>query len=140
MTSTKLLTWGLSLLALCAFAASPFGARALAEEPKKGETATAWKERAVLRGPSHAVTCVAFSPDGKTLAGGSEDFTVTLWDVATGKVRTTLEGHTEKVKCVAFSPDGKTVASGRLGVREGEAASGGGEALGRGHGQGEGHA
>jgi len=30
------------------------------------------------------VRCVAFAPDGKTLASGSYDHTVKLWDVATG--------------------------------------------------------
>ena len=58
------------------------------------------------------VCCVAFSPDGKTLASGSEDKTIKLWDVATGKEQATLKGHTEWVKSVAFSPDGKTLASG----------------------------
>lgn len=55
---------------------------------------------------------VAISPDGKTLASGSCDRTVKLWDVATGQERATLQGHTKSVEAVAFSPDGKIVASG----------------------------
>ena len=39
---------------------------------------------------------VAFSPDGKTLASGSEDKTIKLWDVATGKEQATLKGHTDR--------------------------------------------
>ena len=35
---------------------------------------------------------MAFSPDGKTLASGSWDRTIKLWDVATGKEQATLKG------------------------------------------------
>ena len=64
--------------------------------------------------PQHEgqVSAVAWSPDGKTLASGSSDKTVKLWDLATGKLFATLQGHTETVYSVAWSPDGKTVASG----------------------------
>src|SRR3954452_12808884 len=72
------------------------------------------KLRATFKGHTAAVTCVAVSPDGKTLASASSDKTIKLWDVATGKQRATLKGHTDGVSSVAFSPNGKTLASGSL--------------------------
>jgi WD40 repeat protein len=68
--------------------------------------------------------CLAFSPDGKTLAGG-DSFGINLWDVASGKLTANLTGDvidpktklidlkTNTVLSVAFSPDGKTLAWGR---------------------------
>ncbi len=70
-----------------------------------------WRCIHTLVGHSNAVTSVAFSPDGKTLASGSEDKTIEMWKLETGKRWYTLTGHSDWVTCVAFSPDGRTLAS-----------------------------
>ena len=49
---------------------------------------------------------MAFSPDGNTIASGSWDNTIHLWDASTGTHRQTLIGHARSVESVAFSPDG----------------------------------
>ncbi|MEG4114295.1 MULTISPECIES: serine/threonine-protein kinase [unclassified Microcoleus] len=74
--------------------------------------APTWRCVHTLVGHSNAVTSVAFSPDGATLASGSEDKTIEMWKLETGKRWYTLTGHSDWVTCVAFSPDGATLASG----------------------------
>jgi len=56
---------------------------------------------------------VAFSPDGKTLASGTADGTITLWDTGTGSLARTLRDYhnLDAISAVVFSPDGKTLAS-----------------------------
>ena len=65
------------------------------------------------------VYCVAFSPDGRTLAVGvgSRDFggsfgEVRLWNVGFGRVRVVLKGDAGKNRSLAFAPDGKMLVTG----------------------------
>ena len=71
-----------------------------------------YQEAALLTGHTSNVRSVAFSPDGNTLATGSWDDTVRLWDTKTGAHIRTLTGHTNSVLSVAFSPDGNIIATG----------------------------
>ena len=59
---------------------------------------------------------MAFSPDGHTLAAGSDDSKIWLWNVTNPAQATPigqpLTGPTGPVWSVAFSPDGHTLAAG----------------------------
>jgi WD40 repeat protein len=59
-----------------------------------------------LRGHKGSVWSIAFSPDGKRLASGSQDGSVILWDISPR-----LVGHTGYVRGVSFSADSRTLAS-----------------------------
>src|SRR2546430_4298140 len=53
------------------------------------------------------IRSLAYSPDGKTVASGSHDNTLKVWDVATGKER--FQGnHAGAVRSLAFSQDRKS--------------------------------
>ncbi|MFM6515812.1 MAG: WD40 repeat domain-containing protein, partial [Microcystis panniformis] len=65
-----------------------------------------------LTGHSGVVLSVAYSPDGRYLASGSQDKTIKIWEVATGKELRTLTGHSGWVNSVVYSPDGRYLASG----------------------------
>jgi serine/threonine protein kinase/Tol biopolymer transport system component len=65
----------------------------------------------LLKGHTSRVSSVAFSPDGFTLASGSWDDKVFLWDVRSGdKLAEFIRPN--NVTSLVFSPDGKMLASG----------------------------
>ena len=56
------------------------------------------------------VGMIAFFPDGRTLASGSNETAIVLWDVEKKEESARLLGHTGAVLCMRFSPDGRTLA------------------------------
>ena len=66
----------------------------------------------VQLGHQGSVDTAAFSGDGKYVATGCNDFSVKLWDAASGAEVRTFLGHAAKINAVAVSFDGSLVASG----------------------------
>jgi WD40 repeat protein len=60
---------------------------------------------------SRGVHQMAFSPDGRLLAGACIDGAVRLWDVASRTLIRTLAGHRHMVYAVCFAPDSARLAS-----------------------------
>ncbi|MGK7957206.1 MAG: WD40 repeat domain-containing protein [Crocosphaera sp.] len=63
-----------------------------------------------LRGHSNSVNSVAYSPDGKYLASISDDGTIKIWELTTGKIFT-LTDHSGSESSIVYSPDGKYLAA-----------------------------
>ncbi len=49
--------------------------------------------------------------DGRRAVSASEDKTLKVWDLQTGRAERTLTGHTGAVNAVAVTPDGRRVIS-----------------------------
>ncbi len=60
------------------------------------------------------VAAIAFSPDRRTLATGSWDETVRLWDLESGLEKACLNWKIGKITTLAYSPDGTRLAAGSL--------------------------
>ncbi len=74
-----------------------------------GKEGVKTKELPTLKGHTKGVTCVAFAPDGKTLASGSVDKTAVIWDMPTGQQKAVLKGHEGEIRCLAFPSEGEPV-------------------------------
>ncbi len=66
----------------------------------------------VLEGHDHWVLSVVVTRDGKQAVTASQDHSIRVWDLGSGKELRTIEGHQEGVRTVALSPDGCMLLSG----------------------------
>lgn len=64
-----------------------------------------------IPGHAEAIISLSFSPNGQSLASGSGDTTLRLWDLLTETPHFTCTGHRQWVLCIAWSPDSIKVAS-----------------------------
>lgn len=71
--------------------------------------------RLTLRGHSHEVMQVAWSPDGTRLATASKDKTALVWNALSGAALFPLRRHSSALSAVAWRPDGARVATGSEG-------------------------
>ena len=55
---------------------------------------------------------MTITADGRRVVSASEDKTLKVWDLETGREERTLQGHQNSVCAVAITPDGRRVASG----------------------------
>ena len=81
---------------------------------RRNQDPTAWLPRAPARHTmqSHRqpVSCIAFHPIFSSLASGSEDTTIKIWDWELGELERTVKGHTKSVLDVDYGgPRGGTL-------------------------------
>ena len=72
----------------------------------------ALKPMYVLKEHGARVQCLAFSPNNKYLASGSDDKTVIVWKLADGLRHVQLSGHENWVLCVLFSLSSENIITG----------------------------
>ncbi|KAK3129409.1 hypothetical protein QOZ80_6BG0479030 [Eleusine coracana subsp. coracana] len=70
-----------------------------------------WKVVMTLRGHTADVVDLNWSPDDSTLASGSLDNTVHIWNMTNGICTAVLRGHSSLVKGVTWDPIGSFIAS-----------------------------
>jgi WD40 repeat protein len=86
----------------------------------QGNVVTLWdtrtrRRRAALHGKS-PFYAVAFSPDGRLLAGAEKDGDTLVWSIPADRPVGTISGKPDPVNAVTFSPDGRELATAQDGA------------------------
>lgn len=72
------------------------------------------KVKLTLTGHTNNVVSISYSPDGNSLASGSADNTLKIWNASTGILERTLTGHSDGIRSIRYRPDGNYLASASL--------------------------
>ena len=62
--------------------------------------------------PTRSAITLAIAPNGQTIVSGSDDQTIKLWDLKTGKLLRTLTEHTGGIRTLAIDPHCQYLVSG----------------------------
>jgi len=100
------------LAPLCAFCALSAVDRTHDDHPLAAQHVDAKPELVAQVGHTGFVKAVAFSHDGRLVATGSDDKSVKIWELASGRELRSLRGSTGGVKSLAFGPDDRWLLSG----------------------------
>ena len=93
--------------------ANPDGTQLVAFDYSKAQIFDATSGELMLRvdGDEHDIHALTFTPDGRSLAGGTDNGEIQIWDAANGELTQTIMPHTSSVLALDFSPDGTILAS-----------------------------
>ena len=65
---------------------------------------------------SHAITAIAWEPNGQRIASGGMDQAVKIWDATAGREIVTLRGHDDAITSIAWGSDGRLATAGHQGT------------------------
>jgi WD40 repeat protein len=104
---------GTNLFSVLAFAANNSPGESSSVKIEAGHQIISTRRETVLPvGQRGQILALKTSPDGRFLASLSNERTIKLWDLQTGKEQRTLTTDQGFFSALAFSPDGKSLATG----------------------------
>ncbi len=85
-------------------------------ETEGSETDGSDRQTCFVQRPGNWILSLAFSPDGRYIAGGGQDGSICLWNLDSRQRAGTLSDRSGPVRAIAWSPDGaKLVSVGEVG-------------------------